>query len=687
MKDKISSFVWSFLLSFAVSFGAVSCLITGFQMAVDLGTVALWSAVASALCSLCYSMPLGLLPISALSLICGVLWQQGPLETSFEALLYRISRQYHKAYDWGVIKLNHLVADEMELQLWLIVCILAVVIAMVASRCVCRGKSAVLPSLTALTLLAACLVVTDTVPNPAYLFILLFALILLVMTSRTRRQDSHQGNRLCAMLAIPVAAALLLLFVFIPPSGYTGTEAPRRLMDRVITSEPIAELLGKVTGNSITGTTIDVNTVSLPNVGVRTESNAEIMQVLTDYTGTLYLRGRALDSYDGTTWTDSSVSTEALFWPNSKALERGGEVMITTRYAHRMLYTPYYVQSVDMTDVTRGMANDGKLTQYSFTCSKMSTTNDYFKIYTASVYDQEDWELQLARYLHLGDSVWQWAEPLAQEIIGDEETYYGRAQAIGDYVRNAARYDTNTYPMPSGRKDFAQWFLEDSETGYCVHFATSATVLLQAAGIPARYVTGYAVDATAEHVTVVRAKDAHAWTEYWLPGYGWMVLEATPPRLDSEPQQTTPTQQTGEDITMPTQAAEPSDQETQTPSDNKSHSTLSLLWLIPVLGGLVGLIVAQWQLRLALRRRWLATGTTNQKALACWQELARLSRHLQQPPDPDMFALAQKAKFSQYKIRDAELAQLESALADSRQALTQRHLLRRLYDRLVLALY
>lgn len=688
MKDKLLTFAWSCILSFLLSFCAISCLVTGFQMAVSLQTVALWSAVAAVLCSICYSVPLGLLPISTLSLICGVLWRQGALETSFEALLYRISRQYHKAYNWGVIKLNTLVASEMELQLWLILCIFAVVIAMATSRCVCRGKSALLPTLAALPLLGACLVVTDTVPNAGYLFFLLLSLLMLVMSSRTRRQDPRQGNRLCTMLAIPLAAALLVLFIAIPPNGYTGTEAPRRLMDRVIASEPIAKLLGEVTGSGITGSSVDANTVSLQSVGVRMASNAEIINVLADYSGTIYLRGRALDSYDGTTWTDSGVSTENLFWPNSKALEKGGEVMITTRYAHRMMYLPYYVQSRDLSQVSRGMENESKLTQYSFTCAKMSVENDYYKIYTASVYDQEDWELELTRYLHLQDDVWAWAEPLALEIIGDEETYFGRAQLIGNYVRSAARYDTNTYPMPSGRKDFAQWFLEDSETGYCVHFATSATVLLQAAGIPARYVTGYAVDVTAGEVAVVRAKDAHAWTEYWLPGYGWMVLEATPPRQESQEVETTSPQQTQEDATLPTSGSEVTTPEPDTQDAPDSGPSLrAVLWLIPIFAGLLGLAIAQWKLRLFLQRKALTEGDPNQRALAYWQALSRVSRTLRRQPDKALYALAEKAKFSQHTLTATELALLENALAESHDALRKRPLPLRLYDRLILALY
>ena len=52
------------------------------------------------------------------------------------------------------------------------------------------------------------------------------------------------------------------------------------------------------------------------------------------------------------------------------------------------------------------------------------------------------------------------------------------AAAIADYVRQSASYDLMTDRMPADQTDFAIWFLEEGTTGYCVHFATAATMLL-----------------------------------------------------------------------------------------------------------------------------------------------------------------------------------------------------------------
>ncbi len=89
--------------------------------------------------------------------------------------------------------------------------------------------------------------------------------------------------------------------------------------------------------------------------------------------------------------------------------------------------------------------------------------------------------------------------------------------------------------------------------GYCTHFASAATIIMRNAGIPARYVEGYHIQSNlsvAEEVkeyTDIRENinfkvenkynlytipvldsSAHAWTEIYVDGYGWIPLEFTP---------------------------------------------------------------------------------------------------------------------------------------------------------------
>ncbi|MGZ8211658.1 MAG: transglutaminase TgpA family protein [Burkholderiales bacterium] len=72
-------------------------------------------------------------------------------------------------------------------------------------------------------------------------------------------------------------------------------------------------------------------------------------------------------------------------------------------------------------------------------------------------------------------------------------------------------------------------FLFGTKSGFCEHYSSAFAVLLRAAGIPARVVTGYLggeVNPFGDYL-IVRQADAHAWTEVWLKGEGWIRVDPT----------------------------------------------------------------------------------------------------------------------------------------------------------------
>ena len=80
-------------------------------------------------------------------------------------------------------------------------------------------------------------------------------------------------------------------------------------------------------------------------------------------------------------------------------------------------------------------------------------------------------------------------------------------------------------------------FMRNARSGHCEYFAASTTLLLRAAGIPARYATGFAVMeySPLEAAFVVRARHAHAWSRAWN-GERWVDLDTTPPSWLQEEQ-------------------------------------------------------------------------------------------------------------------------------------------------------
>ena len=86
-----------------------------------------------------------------------------------------------------------------------------------------------------------------------------------------------------------------------------------------------------------------------------------------------------------------------------------------------------------------------------------------------------------------------------------------------------------TLEPPTLGEHMVDEFLFETRRGFCEHYASAFTVLMRAAGIPTRVVVGYQggeLNAVGNYY-VVRQSDAHAWSEAWLAGRGWVRIDPT----------------------------------------------------------------------------------------------------------------------------------------------------------------
>lgn len=83
-------------------------------------------------------------------------------------------------------------------------------------------------------------------------------------------------------------------------------------------------------------------------------------------------------------------------------------------------------------------------------------------------------------------------------------------------------------PPPLGRH-VADDFLFGTRAGFCEHYSNAFVILMRAAGVPSRVVTGYQGGEInpADGFMAVRQSDAHAWAEVWLEGRGWVRVDPT----------------------------------------------------------------------------------------------------------------------------------------------------------------
>lgn len=691
--EKLLPTLLSAVLSALLSVACLGCLITGFSLELEsLTRIFALCAGAAVLFSCLFAWKWGGLPaLCLMALGMGYLWHRGTPWQQALNLLVNISKFYHGAYDWGYFLFAEGTGPFDEA-----LTVLGVLIAMGIAHALAGQRSVILPLTLASAPLAACLVVTDTVPEARYLYLFLAAFALVLIPQKLRREDALQGSRLTLLAAVPVALVLAVLFAAFPEEDYVNRS--EELQSRLMTV--IEELPQKARDQAdrlSSGLPSDSEqSLDLRRLGPRPRYSYEVMTLTVPETGTFYLRGLDYDAYTGTGWTASPHRAET-FGGEGQTL---GTAKILTRTKKDLLFLPYYPSDPQLL-AGGSLKNGEEIKEYSFDYALPPEPSEETPSTQIELTDLEISQFgstaDRLRYLTLPGQTKVRAEAILETFLPEGASRREQAEAIADFVRSSARYDLNTDRMPEGETDFALWFLEEADTGYCVHFATAAVVLLRAADIPARYVTGYLAHPNAGEETVVTAGQAHAWAEYFSPQQNcWLVLEATPaqeetvpvPATDPEvPEAPEPAPAPGEvpSPTPPTQGDAvtelPQIPATPAPTIRKT----GFLWLLVPL--LAALALLQRKLRLTLRQRKLESSSPNEKALLLWQQAVLLGKLLQESPPGELHTLAQKAKYSPHTLTDEELHQFDAYIARSQTTLKARSWYMQLLYRLVYAVY
>lgn len=689
-REKLWNSLTGLVLAWMLSAAAVGCMVTAFDLNAErFGGLLLFCGGISAFAVVCLCLRWGdWLLAGVLALSAGYLWHEGTVWSHASALLRCVTRRYDMAYGWGIVSLKGFDGSgSADLALGIIAC------AVMLSVCwvVLRRKSVLWALPVVLAPLVSCLVVTDTVPSPLWLYLMMLGVVILLLTDYTRRKGKRQSAMLAAYAALPAAAALGLLFLLVPQKSYVNqagryqqvlrawTEGMLTLAED--TAEDIAEGLSGETGEE---------KVDLSRIGPRIEWNQIVMDVTYSAGGTLYLRDQDYDSYSGTGWTASRRRREE-FGGGAEI----GTVTIRTRRKLSMLLVPYYPASAQVL-IGGGTENEEKLTEYTWSVAGMPQRQESgegieFPMGVMSI-DELSRQADQQELCALPIRTQEWAKELAEQITAGQHSDGDRARAIADYVRNSADYDLNTARMPAEETDFARWFLEESDTGYCVHFATAAAVLLRAAGIPSRYVTGYLVSAPAGETVGVPAQAAHAWAEYYDASRdAWVVLEATPAGSpDETPVQTAPSQQTaGEQVTRPPETEESTIPEAageaEQPAENREFRFTLPGWLKALLRCLLvlGILLGQSILRVRYRRARRSRGTPKEQALTRWTQACRMARLLGEEEPAQLRELAEKACYSQHSLTAEELAVFDRWDREAQARIREKNVFLKLFWRIV----
>lgn len=526
-----------------------------------------------------------------------------------------------------------------------------------------RIKSIKIAGLLSIALLVPCFVLVNTLPDLVPLLIIFTVLFALYFSSQTRQLNYAHSGLITAVCAVILAVLITVLAVINPVADYERPKWQDNMLNTVQTltgmktyngSGKISSALAEV-GNNVS------SEVDFSNAGALKQTGTKVMTVVTDLNGRIYLKGMSYANYENNKWsvlTDEQANDYPqdfqAFIMTANYQERS-TVTIDTVNKESIVYTPYYLASINDTfspvcDVL--VSNSDKTTNYSMSVMPYSESelNNFSMDFSSQVYDYDNFVKSY--YLKL-----PYDTKLAMLKIAEENNLTGVStqnipQAVKQFVSHSASYSLNTQKVPDGR-DVAEWFLNDAETGYCMHFANAAAVMLRALGVPARYVTGYCADVV-DGKAIVTSDNAHAWVEYYDSSIGWIPLDATSsdfviPQATESIQPTTQSQTTSPTVQPTTQA------QTSKPVKTEVKAKISTPAIIVII---ILLIIALAILRIIFIRYYRKYSFTHKdyksRVICIYRYLNKLSVHSKVRIPKKIENICTKAKFSTHNISDEE---------------------------------
>lgn len=259
-----------------------------------------------------------------------------------------------------------------------------------------------------------------------------------------------------------------------------------------------------------------------------------------------YWRGMAYDIYDGSQWSMSApddvknmtVATLPFNLP-SDTLSGGGGTQVRTLYvesdqSNLILLPPnsrqlYFPANLIFRDRYGGYRSPMMLEKGLYYSIVAESVNWNERILESAEDLNPSLKAKLANYLEVPTGLPARVRALAAERTDGLVSPYHRVQAIKGYLLKNFPYDLDVPEFPPG-VDTIDYFLFEAKRGYCEHFATALTVMARSVGVPARLVTGYLPGRYNPFTGFwdVRTSDAHAWTEVFIAGVGWVPFDATP---------------------------------------------------------------------------------------------------------------------------------------------------------------
>ncbi len=238
---------------------------------------------------------------------------------------------------------------------------------------------------------------------------------------------------------------------------------------------------------------------------------------------TLYWRGPVMWNFDGYNWT--APEKERIALSQFKFTGLGDKTL------YSITLQPHNDFWMFALDIPSTLPADSQLSADMQVLSILPVQK--LKRYEISSYTKyqlpNNPKVSFTRYLKLPDA--QGASLVKSRLLMQELNDVSKPQQTINNVLNyfASQDFYYTRQPPLLYNNPIDEFLFDTKRGYCEHYASSFTVLMRIAGIPARVVTGYQggeINPIDNYMTL-RQSDAHAWSEVYIENIGWVRVDPT----------------------------------------------------------------------------------------------------------------------------------------------------------------
>jgi transglutaminase-like putative cysteine protease len=290
--------------------------------------------------------------------------------------------------------------------------------------------------------------------------------------------------------------------------------------------------------------------------------NNDIVFRITSSEGGQYIASLAYDTYDGRGWSTSPTYSISL--PKGQQIPPEGtpvhavtlQITVVNPPGEQQpyLFTPWQAGQLDQPAVVLVSKNTTSIVAVLRKGSKLAAGDHYtVQSYVSSAdvktlesvpfpsaapklppnyegplptdyYDPAILQTYLQLPPHLDPNI----RILAEQLTASAHTMYDKAVALENYFRGYT-YSVDVQ-LPPGDEPVSWLLFRSGHRAFCNYFATAMAVMARELGMPARVVTGYAPGTydPSTHQWVVRGTQAHAWTQIYFAGYGWINFEPSP---------------------------------------------------------------------------------------------------------------------------------------------------------------